>query len=224
MKQLLIVVLACCAFTACTVTKPALKQETYKNLYEEKPLSILVMPPINRSTKVEAKEFFYSTLAAPIAQKGYYILPPVLAMEILKEESAYDSEMFVDNSVTRFGEIFGIDAILFTTIHDWSKSAIASRVRVKVEYTLKSTKTDEILFNRIGEVTVNTSQNNTGSLLANVVSSVVSTALTKEIVVGRKCNMYTLSDLPAGKYDELNFDKDGEQNAAPREFSITLQK
>ncbi len=222
MKKLIIFAIGILAFTSCDVTKPIPKQEAYKNLYEEKPLSILVMPPINRSTKVEAKEFFYSTLASPIALKGYYILPPVLSMEILKEESAYDAEMFVDNSVKKFGEVFGIDAVLFTTIHQWTKSAIASKVIVKVEYALKSAKTDEILFHRIGEVTVNTSVN-TGTLIGNVVGSLVSTALAKEIVVGRKCNAYTLSDLPAGKYDEANFDKDGAIMAAPKEFSIVLQ-
>jgi hypothetical protein len=222
MKQLFIIALGIVALTSCNTTIPISKQEAYKNLYEEKPLSILVMPPINRSVKVEAKEFFYSTLASPIAQKGYYIVPPLLAMEILKEESAYDAERFIDHSVMKFGEVFGIDAVLFTTIHEWSKSQINSRVTVKVEYLMKSAKTDEVLFHRTGEVALSTSVN-TGSLIGDVVGSIVSTALTKEIVVGRKCNAYSLSDLPAGKYDDINFDKDGIQVSQPKEFSVVIQ-
>lgn len=223
MKQFLFVLMGASLLTACTSTKPALKQEVYKNIYEEKPLSVLVMPPINRSTKVEAKEFFYSSLAAPIAQKGYYIMPPVLTMEILKEESAYDAEMFVEKSVKKFGQVFGVDAVLFTTIHDWSKSALASRVTVKIEYMMKSAKTDEVLFHRIGDVSVNTSVS-TGSLLGDVVGSLISTALTKEIVVGRKCNLYSLSDMPAGQYDALMHGVDGAHNAQPETFSVVLQQ
>ena len=222
MKQFLLILMGAFIVTACSTTKPTLKQDVYKNIYEEKPLSVLVMPPINRSTKVEAKEFFYSSLAAPIAQRGYYILPPILTMDILKEESAYDSEMFVENSVKKFGSVFGVDAVLFTTIHDWSKSAILSNVTVKVEYLMKSAKTDEVLFHRVGEVMVNTGVS-TGTLLGNVVGSLINTAVTKEISVGRQCNVYTLSDMPVGKYDDLNYGKDGALTASPETFSVSLQ-
>ena len=222
MKQFLLILMGAFIVTACSTTKPTLKQDVYKNIYEEKPLSVLVMPPINRSTKVEAKEFFYSSLSAPIAQSGYYIMPPVLTMDILKEESAYDAEMFIENSVKKFGSVFGVDAVLFTTIHDWSKSALVSRVTVKVEYLMKSTKTDEVLFHRVGEVAVNTGVE-TGTLLGNVVGSLINTALTKEIVVGRQCNMYTLSDIPSGKYNELTHGLDGAQTAGSETFSVTLQ-
>jgi len=46
------------------------------------------MPPINKSTNVEAKEYFHSTMNIPIANAGYYVIPPFLSMEILKKESA----------------------------------------------------------------------------------------------------------------------------------------
>lgn len=202
-------------FSGCGSTLP-LKSKTYKTLYEENPLSVLVLPPINKSTKVEAKELFYSSLAIPITQKGYYVFPPLLTMEILKEESAYDSEMFQNSSMKKFGEVFGADAVLFTLIHDWRKTTIASQVRVKIEYLLKSTKTDEILFKRIGDVTLSISMN-TGNVFADLVGSMLVTALTKEIVVGRNCNFYTLQDIPAGKYSP-KFQADGETPAQPKEF------
>ena len=82
--------------------KKLLKKDAYSALYHEKPLSVLVLPPINRSVKVEAKEAFYSSLSAPIAQMGYYTLPPLLAMDILKEESAYDSELFFGQSTKKW--------------------------------------------------------------------------------------------------------------------------
>lgn len=208
-------------FASCTATKLQTKSDTYKTIYEEKPLSILALPPINKSTKVEAKELFYSSLAIPFTLRGYYVMPPLLSMEILKEESAYDSEMFINSSMKKVGELFGVDAVLFTTIHEWTKTSIASQINVKIEYLLKSTKTDEVLFNRIGDVTLSISMN-TGNILADMVGCMVATSLTKEIVVGRNCNIYTISDIPAGKYSPM-FGKDGELNAQPKEFRSVIQ-
>lgn len=221
MKKLIYIFILAIVVTSCAPTLPT-KMATYKNLYEEKPLSILALPPINRSTKVEAKELFYSSLAVPFTLKGYYVMPPLLAMEILKEESAYDAEMFINSSMKRVGELFGVDAVLFTTIHEWTKTAIASQIRVKIEYMLKSTKTDQILFNRIGDVTLSTNINS-GNAIADLIGGMVATALTKEIVVGRNCNIYTLGDIPAGKYSP-NFGQDSQEPAQPKEFKATINR
>lgn len=216
MKKILYLAVLAVLFASCTASKLQTKSVTYKTLYDEKPLSILALPPINKSTKVEAKELFYSSLAVPFTLNGYYVMPPLLSMEILKEESAYDAEMFINGSMKKVGELFGVDAVLFTTIHEWRKTSIASQVNVKIEYLLKSTKTDEILFNRIGDVTLSISMN-TGNPLVNIVGSMIATSLTKEIVVGRSCNMFTISDIPVGKYSPL-CGQDGDKKAQPKEF------
>lgn len=204
---------------SCTATQTA-KSQRYDRMYEEKPLSVLVMPPINRTTNVAAKELFYSSLVVPLTMRGYYVMPPMLTMEILKEESAYDAEMFANSSMNRVGGVFGVDAVLFTTIHEWEKTALLGQVRVVVEYTLKSTATDEVLFNRKGTVTYSPNAD-TGNALANILSNMVSTALTKEIELGRKCNAYAIEDIPAGKYSP-EWGKDGDEPAADQTFSIKL--
>ena len=220
-KIIYILIAACCFVSSCGTTGRVLKSERYTEIYAEKPLSIMVMPPINRSTKVEAKELFYSSLIVPLSQKGYYVMPPLLTMEILKEESAYDAEMFINNSMKQVGSLFGVDAVLFTTIHEWGKTTIAARVRVVVEYTLVSTKTDEVMFSRTGDITYNPNSN-TGSALGNLVANMLTTALTKEIEVGRKCNVYTLGDIPAGKYSP-SYNTDGKTPAGKESFKVTIQ-
>lgn len=220
MKKIFLIAIAALVLASCA-QKLTPKRETYSHMYEEKPLTILTLPPINRSTKVEAKELFYSSLVVPLTLKGYYVLPPLLSMEIMKEESVYDAELLLNNSMKRVGEAFGVDAVLFTIIHDWRKTALAGQVNVSIEYILKSTKTDEILFNRKGNITYRPNVN-TGSALGNLVGSMIATAMTKEISVGRSCNYYTLSDMPAGKY-EPKFGLDGDTPAQPKEFSATLQ-
>ncbi|MDR0907535.1 MAG: DUF799 domain-containing protein [Rikenellaceae bacterium] len=220
MKKIIYILIVACLVVSCSTTRVT-KSERYAEIYEEKPVSILVMPPINRSTKVEAKELFYSSLVVPLSQRGYYIMPPLLTMEILKEESAYDAEMFVGSSMRRVGELFGVDAVLFTTIHEWAKTTLAAQIRVVVEYTLKSTKTDEVLFSRKGDITY-TPSSNSGNSLADVLSSMLTTALTSEIEVGRKCNVYTLGDLPAGKYSP-SWGADGDTPSGAQSFKAQIQ-
>lgn len=225
MKKLLYLVSLVVVFTACNVTKPVAKSVAYAGVYSEKPLSVLIMPPINRSTNVEAKEFFHSTLNVPIANAGYYVIPPFLSMEILKKESAYDAELFLNNSVAKFGEVFGADVAMFTIIHKWDKSGLAAKVSVEVEYIFKSTKTNEVIFTRKGNVIYDASVNvNSGGLagaLVGMAISAINTAATKYVDVARACNAYTLMDLPAGKYSPT-YGTDGEVMAGQKEFRVML--
>jgi hypothetical protein len=208
MKKSLYILIALFVLASCSTTKPIKKSVAYHGMYSEKPISVLIMPPINRSTNVEAKEYFHSTLLLPLADRGYYVIPPFLSMEILKKESAYDAEMFINGSVSKFGEIFGADVVLFTIINKWNKSSIGARVTVGVEYIVKSTKTNETLYSRDGEIIYDASVNSGGGgmagLLVNMAASAVKTAATNYTRVAQVCNNYSLSDLPQGKYSPFN--------------------
>jgi hypothetical protein len=224
-KYLIVFVLATLFTVSCTTTKPVAKSDAYNGMYEEKPLTVLLMPPVNRSTNVEAKEYFHSSLNVPIANSGYYVIPPFLSIEILKRESAYDSELFLTSSLKKFGEVFGADIALFTIINKWDKSSIASKVDIEVEYILKSIETNEVLYSRKGAVTydtsVSTGAGGTIGFLADLAASAINTAATKYVDVARSCNVYTFSDLPAGKYHEKH-NVDGEEPAGKKEFKVKL--
>ena len=79
MKKLLFGVVALVALVFQSCAPHISKMEAYKNIYEEKPVAIMIMPPINRSVLVDAKMSFYNTLAMPLADNGYYSLPPSLS-------------------------------------------------------------------------------------------------------------------------------------------------
>jgi len=224
MKKLIYAILICSlVFTSCKAPS-LIKSKKYESLYNEKPLSVLIMPPINRSTNVEAKELFYTTLNVPIINAGYYVIPPFLSMEILKRESAYDSELFIERpSLEVFGKIFGADIAMFTIINKWDKSSLASQVVVEIEYILKSIQTNEVLYTKKGTIVYNTSVDTGGSALLNLAASLLSTAAIKYVDVARACNNYSFSDIPVGKYSP-NFGLDGEGVSGPKVFKVRLPK
>ena len=86
-------------------------------------------------------------------------------------------------------------------------------IQTKIRYVIKSTYTNEILFDRSCDLYLDTSVD-TGErgLLAAVVelaASAISTALTDHIVAARKANYYIFGDIPRGKYSpEYMIDKD----------------
>jgi len=225
MKKIIYLLIVPLLLNSCGSTSTGiLKSTAYSGIYQEKPLSLLIMPPINRSTDVQAKEFFHTTLNVPIINAGYYVIPPFLSMEILKKESAYDSEMFIDQPLGIFQKVFGADMALFTIINKWDKSSVGSKVMVEVEYVIKSTQTNEVLYSRTGSVIYNTAVRNQNSgLLMNMLLSAVNTAATKYVDVARACNNYTFSDLPAGKYS-MQYGLDGETMAGKKKFTVKLPR
>ena len=211
-------------FSSCSTTKTA-KSTAYKGMYEEKPLIVLIMPPINRSTNVESKEFFHTTLNVPIANAGYYVVPPFLSMEILKRESAYDAELFLGENLDKFRDVFGADIALFTIIHKWDKNTIGAKVKIDIEYILKSTITNEVLYTRYGSIvydaSVSSGVDGIYGALADIALSALNTAATKYVDLARVCNGYSLSDLPKGKYSPM-FGVDGDEYAGPKQFRVRL--
>jgi len=226
-KLIFTAIVATTILSSCTTTSKIPKSTAYQGIYSEEPISLLLMPPINRSTNVESKEYFHSTLNVPLANSGYYVIPPFLSMEILKKESAYDSELFLNTSLSKFHEIFGADIVVFTIINKWDKSGLASKVYVEVEYIIKSTKTNEVLYTRKGQVTYDTSVSTQTAGLAgaliDMALSAINTAATKYVDVARACNAYTFKDLPAGKYSP-NYNMDGAQMSGKKEFKVLLNK
>lgn len=227
-KNILIFLCLSLAVISCNTTKSSIpKSEMYSGIYNEEPLVVLIMPPINNSNNVEAKEYFHSTLNIPIANAGYYVIPPFLSIEILKQESAYDSELFIEQPLNKFNDVFGADVAVFTIIHKWEKSGLASNVYVEVEYIIKSTKTDQPLYHRNINATYDASVSlGMGGLvgaLADITASAINTAATKYVDVARATNAFTFGDLPSGKYSP-NHGTDGVEMADKKTITTQVTK
>lgn len=223
MKKIISLVIAVITLVSCSTTKTL--GEQYPGMYEEKPLTIAIMPPINQTTHAEAKDYFYTTMYMPLCEKGYYVYSPYLTMEMFQQESAYDAEMFLEADLTPFRNVLGADAAMFTIIKDWRRNNVGGMLTVKVEYILRSTKTGQTLYTREGEINVDTSVNGgNGGLgaLVSLIATAINTAATDKVVAGRKCTAFVLSDLPSGKYSSL-YEKDAANPAGKKFVKATVK-
>ena len=211
MKRLIIFAFTCCLLSSCGVYSTVTRESQYSKMYEEKPVTLLVMPPINNSTNVEAKDLLYTSISRPLVEAGYYVISPLLAMDIFKAESGYDAEMFFDAPLNVFNNYFGADAVVFSVIDSWTKNGMG--IQTNIRYVIKSAYTNEILFDRSCDLYLDLSVNSgTGGLLGALVdltASLITTAATDHIVAARKANYFIMRDIPRGKYSpEYMLDKD----------------
>lgn len=197
----------------------------YPKMYEEKPLTIAVMPPINQTNFVEAKDYFYTTLYAPLCEKGYYVYSPMMTMEMFQAESAYDAEQFIEADLSPFRNILGADAAMFTIIKSWKRNKVGGKLTAGVEYILRSTKTGETLYHREGLISVDTSVNSgIGGIfgaLVDLAATAIATSATDKVVAGRRCTVFVLSDMPEGKYG-TKYDQDQQLPAGKSYIQATV--
>ncbi len=202
MKRLFPIILLTVAVSSCGVSNQLTRESQYATMYENMPVTILVMPPINNTSNVEAKDLLYTSISRPLAEAGYYVISPLLAMDVLKAESAYDAELFIDRPLTMFRDYFGADAVVFSEIDDWTKRGFG--IDTKIRYIIKSATSGEVLFDRSCDLYLNLQQNSGGtsalSHLVDLAVSAIATALTDHIVAARKANYYIFRDIPRGKY------------------------
>ena len=224
MKRILYFIILCCMTTSCGMISTVTRESQYAKMYEEKPITLLVMPPINNSTNVEAKDLLYTSISRPLVEAGYYVISPLLAMDVLKAESAYDSELFFDAPLTRFQNYFGADAVVFSIIDTWAKKGTG--IETKIRYVIKSAYSNEILFDRSCDLyldlSIDSGANGLLGALVDLAASAINTAATDHIKAARKANYYILSDIPRGKYSP-DYMLDKEIIAEPKDV-VTIVK
>lgn len=195
----------CLLISACA-PKVTTKGEEFPLMYQETPLNILIMPPMNESTAADAKEYYSTTVQEILSYWGYYTSPYEITSDLLKMEGIYDAELVRNIPLGKFREYFGADAVLFTTIKKWDMSymVLASNLTVSIDAELKSTDSDQILWKYNGTVVVDLSGGNTGNGLAGLIAKAVVTAansaMADYVPYARQANRRALSSLPFGRY------------------------
>jgi len=192
-----------------TAPKVVTKGEAYPKMYDERPRSLLILPPMNESTDAEAKDYYMTTVEMPFSLMGYYTFPAEMVSEIMKQEGVYDTELLYNLPMSKFADYFGADAVLLTRIKKWDVSymVVASTLTVSITAKIVSTKTSEVLWAHAGTVKVDLSGGNSGGGLGGLIASTIATAINTAAVdyvdYAHKANARLVYTLPVGPYSEL---------------------
>ena len=211
-------ILATCAalwLSGC-VTQP---KPDYSNFFDHQPRSILVVPPANKTTAVDAPAVFLTTLSAAFAERGYYVFPVFLVQDILNDLGATDEGAIAAIPPEKFKEVFGTDSILYVTITDWTTTyvVLSSNITVGAEYRLVEAGTGAVLWTGTQKM-IQSSGGGGGGGLPGLIVAAVQAAVTATTVQYRpiaiQANNMAASrsgyGLPAGPYHP-EFQKDREQ-------------
>lgn len=187
------------ALGACQSPRPV---SDYEHFYERQPRTILVLPVINETTSAEAPAAFSSTIASPLIQRGYVVLPVLPAVDLLRSEGIYEGEQVSSASLGAFRELLGADAVLQATLHSWDTVYIvfASGVEVHMTYRLYDTETGEILWEDSAKQSVQS--DSSGHPLAALINAAITAASVQYVDLARRANVHSLRSLPAGPMDE----------------------
>lgn len=186
--------------SACT-TLPS-KTTDFTQLFQEKPKSIVVLPPANTSTAAEANLYYSTTIAKPLSDRGYYVLPIEITQAMLHEAGIIDGAQLKDFDVAQLHKLFGADAAMYVTIHEWNKSyaIIAGSLTVDLAFNLTSLKTGVSLWQHRKRVTVDTSGDQNAGLVGALIATAIRTAMADYVPIAEQVNMGALQALPVGPY------------------------
>jgi hypothetical protein len=224
MKRITILFLAAITlllFTACAPPMVTL-QNTFPKMYQTPPVSIMVLPPVNKSTAADAKEYFACSLAEAVGMKGYYILPVEAMFGILRNEGLYDTENITPTVLTNLKKYYGADAVLYSSIEEWEKGF--GSLTITAKFALLNTADADTLWNFTTKTVVNI-QAQSDNIFVALVETAVKTALEDYFPNCLKANLMTMdTTMPYGKHHP-EYTKDAEKTIPESKYGkFTITK
>lgn len=209
MRQLNLLILSAIAIfvLAGCVTPGAYDFSQY---HEEKPRSILVVPVVNNSVDVLAPTSVLTTLPKVLAEKGYYVFPVNTVKTLLEFEGLYEPSEIHRLPTSELSSLFGADAVLYLTIHEWTSryAVLATTTVVDFEYRIADAQGNELWNARKKLTYTPDSGNSSGSAMAMLISAAITAAAERAapnyLPLTRQANyevFYTdYSKIPPGPY------------------------
>ena len=174
-----IVLLLVAALAGCAAQAPKVVDTAFN---QEKPRSILIVPVVNDSVDVDAPDYFLSTVAMPLAEKGYYVFPVNTVKTVLEGEGLYDANLIHSADPVKLGGMFGADSILYVTIDQWDAQyvVLSTTVTVGFSYRIVSGRSGEELWTAQKVMQYTPQQNNSsGNPMADLIAMAVTAAMTR---------------------------------------------
>jgi hypothetical protein len=91
-------------------------QRDYTAFRNSKPQSVLVLPPVNETTDVNASSGMLAQMTMPLAEAGYYVMPVAEMSGTFRHNGVNAPEEIANVSPAKMRKIFGADAVLYSKI------------------------------------------------------------------------------------------------------------
>lgn len=205
-KLILLPFLGLLYFSGCAGHQAVTKAQEFPGMYEEKPRSLFIMPPMNESTAADAKDYYATTIEIPLAFHGFYVFPYEITSDVLKQQGIYDAELLYSMPLNKFYDYFGADAVLYTRIKKWDVAylVLASNLTVSIDAEIRSTRTSRVLWKYNGTVVVDLSGGDSGGSLAGLIAKAVATAINTAAAdyttYAKQANGRFIGSMPYGYY------------------------
>lgn len=153
----------------------------YTNYRLHPPRSIVVVPPLNQSTAVEATYGYLTTVTRPLAERGFYVFPIAVVDQFLKENGLPSAGEMHQVPPEKMAEILGADAVLFVTVEQYGTKYLLldSVTTVAAKARLVDTRTGLLLWEGQRVVQQNSSAGQSsliGMAIAAAVTQVLNTS------------------------------------------------
>jgi hypothetical protein len=151
--------------TGCVITPPF----DYSSFRAHRPRSILVLPPLNQTTDVNATYIHLSTITRPLAECGYYVYPVAVIDAYLKENGLPSPEEMQGVTLDKIRNIIGADAVLYITIEEWGQKyiVIQSITTIKATAKLVDTASGTVIWQGIQQISQGSGGNDPIAMLIN---------------------------------------------------------
>jgi hypothetical protein len=120
----------------------------YSAFMKAKPVTLLVMPPVNESPETSATPGVWAHATLPLAEAGYYVLPVTLVDETFRENGVTTANEAQDIPLPKLREVFGADAAVYMKVKRYGTSyaVLASETRVEVDGRIVDLRSGELLW------------------------------------------------------------------------------
>jgi hypothetical protein len=163
-------------FISGCATTPSFDYASFRN---HRPRSILVLPPLNQTTDVNAPYTYLSTITRPLAECGYYVFPVAVVDAYMKENGLPSPEEMHGVALAKIRNIIGADAVLYVTIEEWGQKyiVIQSVTTIKAKAQLIDTASGNVIWQ--GTQAVSQGSGGGGDPIAMLITAAVAQVINK---------------------------------------------
>lgn len=168
----LVLVLALALLGGCATQQ---RPYNYSAFNRAKPVSLLVMPPVNESPDIKATPGVWAHATLPLSEAGYYVLPVTLVDETLRGNGVHTPQEAADIPYRKLREVFGADAAVHIKVKSYGTryAVVMSETRVEVEARIVDLRSGALLWKGSAMATSAEQQQAHGSLAGLLVAAVV---------------------------------------------------